>query len=86
MFCFRQTVINQTQLMKKHGLPGTFLLQYDALIDKRYQSFLKELPSDQFEIGGWWEIPQPLVEKAGLRWRGRYPWTSTTPPVRSPAR
>jgi hypothetical protein len=69
-----QTVVNQTQLMKKHGLPGTFLLQYDALIDKRYQSLLKELPSDQFEIGGWWEIPQPLVEKAGLRWRGRYPW------------
>jgi len=35
---------------------------------------LKALPHDSFEIGAWWEIPQPQVEKAGLKWRGRYPW------------
>lgn len=69
-----QTVVNQAELMTEHRLPGTFLLQYDALMDARYQVLLKKLPSDQFEIGGWWEIPQPLVEKAGLKWRGRYPW------------
>lgn len=69
-----QTVVKQIQLMKKHRLPGTFLLQYDALIDKRYQVLLRDLPSHQFEIGGWWELPRPLVEKTGLRWRGRYPW------------
>ncbi|WP_218162214.1 hypothetical protein [Chitinophaga sp. CF118] len=60
--------------MKKYNLPGTFLLQYDALIDPRYQKLLAGLPKASFEIGGWWEIPQPLVEKAGLKWRGRYPW------------
>ncbi|MCA9240799.1 MAG: hypothetical protein KDA37_11390, partial [Planctomycetales bacterium] len=69
-----QTVVNQAVLMQEHRLPGTFLLQYDALTDARYQAFLKKLPREQFEIGGWWEIPQPLVEKAGLPWRGRYPW------------
>ena len=69
-----QTVVHQVQLMQKHRLPGTFLLQYDALVDERYQTLLRELPRDQFEIGGWWELPRPLVEKAGLRWRGRYPW------------
>lgn len=69
-----ETVVKQVNLMRKYHLRGTFLLQYDALLDSRYQQLLKSLPRDSFEIGGWWEIPQPLVEKAGLKWRGRYPW------------
>lgn len=69
-----QTVVKQIELMKKYKLGGTFLLQYDALMDSRYQQLLKSLPKDSFEIGAWWEIPQPMVEKAGLKWRGRYPW------------
>ncbi len=69
-----QTVVKQVELMKKYKLGGTFLLQYDALLDPRYQKLLKSLPPDSFEIGGWWEITQPHVEKAGLKWRGRYPW------------
>lgn len=69
-----QTVVKQVEIMKQYKLGGTFLLQYDALMDKRYQALLKGLPVGSFEIGAWWEIPQPLVEKAGLKWRGRYPW------------
>ncbi|WP_183560429.1 hypothetical protein [Mucilaginibacter sp. SP1R1] len=69
-----QTVVKQIEIMKKYNLGGTFLLQYDALIDPRYQKLLKALPRESFEIGAWWEIPQPQVEKAGLKWRGRYPW------------
>jgi hypothetical protein len=69
-----ETVVRQIKMMKKYQLGGTFLLQYDALIDPRYQKLLKSLPDNSFEIGAWWEIPQPLVEKAGLKWRGRYPW------------
>jgi len=69
-----QTVVKQVEIMKQHKLPGTFLLQYDALMDRRYQQLLKSLPADSFEIGAWWEIPQPLVENAGMKWRGRYPW------------
>jgi len=69
-----QTVVKQVEIMKKYNLNGTFLLQYDALMDSRYQKLLKSLPLGSFEIGAWWEIPQPLVEKAGLKWRGRYPW------------
>ena len=68
------TVVEQVAIMKKYQLKGTFLLQYDALMDVRYQKLLKELPPDQFEIGAWWEIPQPLVENSGYKWRGRYPW------------
>ena len=69
-----QTVMKQIDMMQQHQLGGTFLLQYDALMDPRYQKLLKALPCDSFEIGAWWEIPQPMVEKAGLKWRGRYPW------------
>ncbi|MDN5286652.1 MAG: hypothetical protein JWR38_2926 [Mucilaginibacter sp.] len=69
-----QTVVKQVEIMKKYKLGGTFLLQYDALLDPRYQKLLSALPKNSFEIGAWWEIPQPLVEKAGLKWRGRYPW------------
>jgi len=69
-----QTVVKQVAIMRKYKLGGTFLLQYDALLDPRYQKLLKRLPRDSFEIGGWWEIPQPLVENAGMVWRGRYPW------------
>ncbi|MBW1802796.1 MAG: hypothetical protein JRJ85_18945 [Deltaproteobacteria bacterium] len=69
-----ETVVEQIKIMKKFQLKGTFLLQYDALIDARYQKLLKGLPTDMFEIGAWWEIPQPLVENSGYRWRGRFPW------------
>jgi hypothetical protein len=69
-----QTVVKQVEIMQKYHLGGTFLLQYDALMDKRYQKLLAGLPKGTFEIGAWWEIPQPMVENAGLKWRGRYPW------------
>lgn len=69
-----ETVVKQVEIMRQYKLGGTFLLQYDALMDPRYQKLLKSLSRDSFEIGAWWEIPQPLVEKAGLKWRGRYPW------------
>jgi len=68
------TVVKQVELMQKYNLKGTFLLQYDALMDERYQGLLNGLSRDSIEIGAWWEIPQPLVEKAGMEWRGRYPW------------
>ncbi len=69
-----ETVVQQVKMIEKYKLRGTFLLQYDALLDPRYQQLLKSLPDSSFEIGAWWEIPQPLVENAGLKWRGRYSW------------
>jgi hypothetical protein len=33
-----QTVVKQVEIMRKYRLGGTFLLQYDALMDARYQS------------------------------------------------
>ena len=36
-----QTVVKQVEIMNKYKLRGTFLLQYDALMDPRYQKLLK---------------------------------------------
>lgn len=69
-----QCTANQVKLMNEYGLRGTYLLQYDAMINPRYQYLLKVKLKDGDEIGGWWEITEPHVKAAGLEWRGRYPW------------
>ena len=67
-------LVEQIALLKKHGLKGTFLVQYDALIDSRFTDILKQLESNQFELGIWYEIVEPQVQSVGLKWRGRFPW------------
>jgi hypothetical protein len=69
-----ETVVEQVKQLKQYGLPGTFLLQYDALLNPKYQELLKNELTDASEIGAWWEITQPHVEAVGLVWRGRFPW------------
>jgi hypothetical protein len=69
-----EPVAQQVRLVKKHDLPATFLIQYDALLQDRYVDLLKNELTDKHEVGLWLEIVQPLVEKAGLQWRGRFPW------------
>lgn len=67
-------VKNQIRLMRETNLRGTFLIQYDALIDPSFTELLKGLDREQFELGVWFEVVQPLVEKVGIPWRGRFPW------------
>lgn len=69
-----EPVLEQINLMKKHNLRGTFLLQYDALILPEYSELLRSLDSEQFEIGVWHEVVEPMAKKAGVTWRGRFPW------------
>lgn len=69
-----RTVESQAELMARYGLKGTFLLQYDALINPDYQSLMKQEEARGCEVGGWWEITEPHVKAAGIEWRGRYPW------------
>ncbi len=71
-----ETTAQQIQLLKQAGLPATWALQYDALMNPRYQNLFKEQLFSKDEIGAWWEIPQPLAEKAGLKWRGKHEWDS----------
>jgi hypothetical protein len=69
-----ETVVEQVKQLKQYGLPGTFLLQYDALLNPKYQTLLKNELTPGSEVGAWWEITQPHVESVGLLWRGRFPW------------
>lgn len=71
-----ETVQEQVKLVARYGFPATFLFQYDALINTRYQDLMKhELPAN-CELGAWWEITQPHVEAAGIKWRGEHSWVS----------
>ncbi len=64
------TTEHQIKLLRQLKLPCTFALQYDALINPRYQQLFKQQATAAMEIAAWWEIPRPLVIKAGLKWRG----------------
>ncbi|MCE5258354.1 MAG: hypothetical protein LLG44_04745 [Chloroflexi bacterium] len=69
-----EPVARQIELVQAHHLAATWLLQYDALTDERFVALLKERLDERQEVGIWFEVMQPLVEKAGLTWRGRFPW------------
>ena len=69
-----ETVVKQAEAIHAQGFKSTWLLQYDALVDPRYQAFMKEELAHGCEIGGWWEITEPHVKDAGWEWRGRFPW------------
>lgn len=69
-------VCKQIALLDTYGFPATFLLQYDALINPAYQTLLKKSLPSHSEIGAWWEITQPHVEAAGIKWRGEHSWVS----------
>ena len=65
-----EPVKNQIALAEKYNLPTTFLFQYDALINDEFLNLVKNC-DDKYEFGLWLETPKPLVEKVGLKWRGR---------------
>lgn len=67
-------VKEQIKLIEKHNLCGTFLMQYDALIDPQFVELMKGLDPTRFEIGVWHETVEPEVKAAGLEWTGRFPW------------
>ena len=67
-------VKEQIRLIDYYNFSATFLIQYDALLMPEYQELLKNLDPARYEIGVWFEIPQPLAETCGLTWTGRFPW------------
>ncbi len=69
-----EPVRQQIRLARRHGLPTTFLIQYDALVTPAFTDLLKQELGPDDEIGAWLEVVQPQVEAAGLKWRGRFPW------------
>ena len=69
-----QPVREQMRLIKAHGFPATWLLQYDALVEGPFVEFLKaEMPADH-EVGIWFEMNRKICEDAGIAWRGNPDW------------
>lgn len=67
-------VREQMALIRNHGFPATWLLQYDALVEGPFVEMLKtEMPSDH-EIGIWFEMNRRICEDAGIAWRGNPDW------------
>ena len=65
-----ETIQNQLIVAKQFGLPATYALKYDALMDSHYQALLKEYLDENDEISAWWEISEPLCQRAGVTFRG----------------
>lgn len=68
-----ETTRRELELVRELRLPSTFLLQYDALTDRRYQELFSGAGQD-LELGLWLEIVRPLTDAVGLHWRGREGW------------
>jgi hypothetical protein len=67
-------VREQMASIKAHGLPATWLLQYDAIVEGPFVGFLtKEMPADH-EVGLWFEMNRKICEDAGIAWRGNPQW------------
>ncbi len=69
-----EATAQELEVVKRVKAPATFALQYDALMDTNYQNLFKAKLGAEDEIAAWWEIPEELVERAGLKWRGRHEW------------
>lgn len=69
-------LINEIEQNKKYGFYNTILMQYDAMADDRLLSIVKNNLDDKTEVGIWIELADILVEKVGIKWRGRegYSW------------
>ena len=61
------TIVRQIRLLKQYGLPSTYALKYDALMNPCYQQLLRSETDANDEIAAWWEITEPLCRRAGVR-------------------
>ena len=64
----------EVKLNTKYHLPNTILLQYDALLRDDLVATAKGAEQDKTEYGVWLEWCRQLVEKCGMKWRGRPGW------------
>jgi hypothetical protein len=67
-------VREQMKLIKTHGFPATWLLQYDALMQGPFVEFLKAELLPSHEVGIWFEMNRRICDDAGIAWRGNPQW------------
>lgn len=63
--------IKQIETNNEYGINATYLLEPDALEEPTYIDVIRNNTKNGDEIGLWFEVVKPLVETAGLIWRGR---------------
>lgn len=64
------TIRRQMELLKQLGLPSTYALKHDALIDPKYQELFRSYADEGDEIAAWWEITGELCRRAGVAFAG----------------
>jgi len=66
----------QMEISLAHGLPTTWLLQFDALVSGPFVEYLKAHKAKDHEVGVWFEMNEMHCRTAGVEWRGRpgYEW------------
>ena len=71
----------QMQLILSHGLPATWLLQFDALVSGPFSEYLRRNMAPDHEVGFWFEMNERHCRAAGVEWRGRpnYEWDHHPP-------
>lgn len=70
----------QVKLRDKYNVPFTCLMTYDALRDSEMSSLVKGSMDEKTDIGIWLELCREVVEKAGIKWRGKQEWEWTVEP------
>ena len=68
-----ETIAGEMAEILKRNLPGTWLLQYDALVDGPYVDFLKKNITPEHEVGLWFEINHRHCNDAAVKFRGEKP-------------
>lgn len=64
------TIKNQMEVLKQYGLPSTYALKHDALIDPQYQQLIRDFVDPYDELAVWWEITEELCQRAGVTYKG----------------
>ena len=74
-------VQKQMESIVAHGLPATWLLQFDALVSGPFVQFLKDQMAKDHEVGIWFEMNEMHCKAAGVNWRGRpgFEWDHLPP-------
>lgn len=67
------TVLYQIEILKRYGLPATYALKYDALMDSRFSNLIKENIDEFDEVAAWFEVDETLAKKANVKWKGKTP-------------
>ena len=69
-----EPLAEQIKLNTEYGFANTILFQYDAMLRDDIMAVARTADPQKTEYGLWFEIVKPLVEKVGIKWRGRNNW------------